>query len=104
MRLLGKTKGVTAGYPFCLPAALRSAIRPTTSRVLTEAGRSPDLASNVWKHGNVASRAKPLSGLLVIDKMYLLCEMKNKQSAGKSYPPSLLVSAFPPLNFQEFPG
>lgn len=54
-------------------------------------------------NGNVAARSKPLSGLFVIYKAQLLCETKNKQSAGKSYLPLLLVSAFPPLNFQGFP-
>lgn len=79
MRLSEKTKRVTLGYPFCLTAegfgqpGLRFTLQPA---VLPP---SPALISPPT-NGNGASRPKPLSGLFVIGKVYLLCETKNKQA------------------------
>ena len=88
MRPSEKTKSVTLGYPFCLPAegfgeACDSHAQPAA---LSERG---------WAHpqppvdGNVASCSKPRRHLFILYKLHQLCETDKKQSAGKSLPSTL---------------
>ena len=107
MRPSEKTKSVTLGYPFCLPAEGFSEWGLWFTRAASCAIRERLGTSLVPPRidENGASCSKPRHHLRVLYKLHQLCETNKKQSIcwkilSTLYPPNLLL---PPLNFQGFP-